>query len=144
MSGSARRIASGACVWAAGPRPLALSLGFVERPRVAQADDPVALRAGFERRARFWFRAPRGSRFERDMIGGRAAIWAPGPGVARDRGPVLLYFHGGGYVAGCSDSGVDDDRIVGIVFLEILQANAEGIGVENPLSASDRAAGRHD
>jgi len=81
-------------------RLLNLSLRFFEKPHLAKADDPVALRDGFERKARFWFRAPRGSRFERDMIGGRAAIWALGPGVARGRGPVLLYFHGGGYVFG--------------------------------------------
>ena len=81
-------------------RLLNLSLRLFEKRSLARAEDPVVLRAGFERKARFWFRAPRGSRFERGEVGGRPALWALGPGVARDAGPVILYFHGGGYVFG--------------------------------------------
>ena len=55
---------------------------------------------GFERKARFWFRAPQGSRFETDMCGGVRSLWALGPGVALQDGPAILYFHGGGYVFG--------------------------------------------
>lgn len=85
-------------------RALNLALRLVEKPHLARAEDPRALREGFERKARFWFRPPRGSRFVRDGIGGRAALWALGPGVGHESGPVILYFHGGGYVFGSPET----------------------------------------
>ena len=79
---------------------LNIALRLMEKSYLAQVRDPVDLRTGFERKARFWFRAPRGSRFEPESCGGVPATWALGPGVARRDGPAILYFHGGGYVFG--------------------------------------------
>lgn len=78
---------------------LNLSLRLFERPHLARAKTPDKLRRSFERKARFWFRAPRGSTFRNEVMDGVPVIWADGPGV-RENGPVLLYFHGGGYVFG--------------------------------------------
>ena len=85
-------------------RLLNLSLRVFEKSHLARAEDPAALREGFERKARFWFRPPRGSRFIRDRIGGGPALRVLGPGVDLGDGPVILYFHGGGYVFGSPDT----------------------------------------
>lgn len=79
-----------------------LQLRLFEKPYLSREADPSVLRKGFEDRARFWFRPPRGSVFERQEIGGVPVLWALGPGVTRRAGPAVLYFHGGGYVFGSS------------------------------------------
>ncbi|MEI4233192.1 alpha/beta hydrolase [Roseovarius sp. D22-M7] len=79
---------------------LNLALRLMEKPHLARARDPERLRDGFERKAKFWFRPPRGSRFEADGCSEMEVTWALGPGVACDSGPAILYFHGGGYVFG--------------------------------------------
>jgi acetyl esterase/lipase len=81
-------------------RVLTLALRLMEKPYLARVEDPAHLRSGFERKARFWFRPPRGSRFETERCGGVRVLWALGPGITRDDGPAILYFHGGGYVFG--------------------------------------------
>lgn len=79
---------------------LNLALRLMEKPYLARVRDPASLRDGLEKKAEFWFRPPRGSTFEADRCGGVSATWALGPGVTRDTGPAILYFHGGGYVFG--------------------------------------------
>ena len=81
-------------------RILNLQLRLLEKPYLARVADPVEIRAGFEAKARFWFHPPRGTRFDEDQLTGVPVLWAMAPGVARGTGPVLLYFHGGGYVFG--------------------------------------------
>ncbi len=76
-------------------------LRWFEKRHLARVRDPAEIRAGFETKARFWFRPPRGSTFRRTELGGVPVLWAQaGPG---DRG-VLLYLHGGGYVFGSPDT----------------------------------------
>lgn len=79
---------------------LNLALRLMEKPYLARVRDPAHLRSGFERKARFWFRPPLRSRFEADRCDDVPVLWVCGPGVARDDGPAILYFHGGGYVFG--------------------------------------------
>lgn len=81
-------------------RLLNLQLRFFEKPHLARARDPAEIRAGFETKARLFFHGPRGSRFEPGRLADVPVTWAIGPGVTREAGPVLLYFHGGGYVFG--------------------------------------------
>lgn len=76
-------------------------LRVFEKRHLARVQDPLDLRRAFERKARLWFWAPKGSRFTSAQIDGVPATWAFGPGV-KDRGPVILYLHGGGYVFGSS------------------------------------------
>src|SRR5579884_3454862 len=47
-------------------------------------------------------------------------------------------------IAGRADTGIDDYRIIRIAILQILQDDADIIGVENALAAADGTAGRHD
>ena len=79
---------------------LNLWLRMTEKPHLARTARPVDLRKSFERKARLFFRAPRGTRFEVETLGGVPVLWASGPWAARGAGPVILYFHGGGYVFG--------------------------------------------
>lgn len=78
-------------------------LRVFEKRYLARAQDPMDLRRAFEQKARIWFRAPRQSRFASDQIDGVPVTWAFGSGI-EDRGPVILYLHGGGYVFGSSRS----------------------------------------
>jgi acetyl esterase/lipase len=78
---------------------LNLFLRVFERPHLARVKDPKKLRRSFESKARFWFRPPRGSQFRDETLDGVPVVWARGPGV-QERGPVILYLHGGGYVFG--------------------------------------------
>ncbi|SLN75705.1 Monoterpene epsilon-lactone hydrolase [Roseovarius gaetbuli] len=83
---------------------LNLWLRITEKPHLAHTAAPVDLRKSFERKARLFFRAPRGTVFREDVLvheGKEVPVqWAIAPGTAA--GPVLLYFHGGGYVFGSS------------------------------------------
>ena len=77
-------------------------LRLVEKRRWARVEDPEDIRRAFERQARWFFHGPRSTRRERRRLtqDGRQipALWARAPGAAE--GPVLLYFHGGGYIFG--------------------------------------------
>ncbi len=80
-------------------RPLVnLGLRLMEKPYLARVEDPAEIRAGFERKARFWFGMPRGARLRWDRLGasGIPALWVE----EAEGAPVILYFHGGGYVFG--------------------------------------------
>lgn len=81
-------------------RVLNLAMRLMEKPYLARVEDPAHLRDGFERKARVWFRPPRGSRFETERCGEVPVLWVCGPGVTRKDGTAILYFHGGGYVFG--------------------------------------------
>lgn len=77
-------------------KPLNLFLRLTERPLLARIQEPQEARTSFERKARFWFHAPRGTKFAQDDLGGRPALW-----VNRGQGAgAILYFHGGGYFFG--------------------------------------------
>lgn len=78
---------------------LNLFLRVFERPHLARVQEPEKLRRSFESKARFWFRPLRGSQFRSETLDGVPVIWARGPRVQKG-GPVILYFHGGGYVFG--------------------------------------------
>lgn len=72
-------------------------LRYTEKPRLERVHDPIKLRAGFETKARLFFRPPRHAKFETGNLGVPVQWAQVGPNV----GPgVLLYFHGGGYVFG--------------------------------------------
>lgn len=77
-------------------------LRLTEKPALARATRPAALRRSFEFKARLFFRAPRGTTYARDALAGVAVQWVTARGVARGDGPLLLYLHGGGYVFGSS------------------------------------------
>jgi acetyl esterase/lipase len=79
-------------------------LRLTEKRRLSREADPAALRRAFEARARLFFHAPRGTRFSREWIAGVPVQFVAALGVPRDRGPLLLYFHGGGYIFGSSDT----------------------------------------
>lgn len=70
-----------------------------EKRHLARAKSPRALRRSFEIKARLFFHGPRGSLVRFDRLGGVAAERVLGPGADEAR-PLLLYFHGGGYVFG--------------------------------------------
>ncbi|WP_323766001.1 alpha/beta hydrolase [Marinovum sp.] len=71
-------------------------LRVTERRRLARATDPETLRRAFACNARLVFWPPRGAVFEACEVAGRPATRVD---PARP-GPLLLYFHGGGYVFG--------------------------------------------
>ena len=77
-------------------------LRLVEKPRLARAESHEALRQSFERQARLFFRGPRGSRYAEGTAGGVPVTRVAARGVADDAGPLVLHFHGGGYVFGSS------------------------------------------
>lgn len=82
---------------------LALRLG--ERRYLARADDPHDIRARFERKARVWLRPPRGARLCPDtLVAAGRELPALRVGTGAAGAPVLLYFHGGGYVFGSPHS----------------------------------------
>ncbi|GAB4291251.1 MAG: alpha/beta hydrolase [Roseovarius sp.] len=80
------------------------ALRLSEKRALARVVHPRDLRASFALKARLLFRAPRGTRFARAELGGVPVQWVSAPGIARESGPVILYFHGGGYVMGSSDT----------------------------------------
>ncbi|MDZ7710682.1 MAG: alpha/beta hydrolase [Roseovarius sp.] len=79
-------------------------LRLAEKRALARETDPVAIRRSFETKARLFFHAPRGTGFARERIADVPVQWAVARGVARKDAPLLLYFHGGGYVFGSSDT----------------------------------------
>lgn len=89
-------------------RPLLnIGLRLSEKPYLARETDPEALRARFRRRVRVLFPLPRGLSLVPDRLEaeGRAAEALRVDGVDADvTAPVLLYFHGGGYVFGAPET----------------------------------------
>jgi acetyl esterase/lipase len=79
-------------------------LRVTEKRRLAREADPAALRRSFEIRARLFFPPPRGTRLARGELSDVPVQWVTARGVARRTGPLLLHFHGGGYVFGSSDT----------------------------------------
>lgn len=79
-------------------------LRMTEKRGLVREEDPVALRRSFEVKARLFFHAPRGTAFARDRIADVPVQWVAARGVARADAPRVLYFHGGGYVFGSSDT----------------------------------------
>ncbi|MEZ5716248.1 MAG: alpha/beta hydrolase [Paracoccaceae bacterium] len=73
-------------------------LKLTEKRRLARIEQPQDLRPGFERSARLFFHAPRGSRFDPVTLADRPGLKVVGPGAGDER--LILYFHGGGYVMG--------------------------------------------
>lgn len=76
-------------------------LRWVEKPALARADDPIALRRRFESRMRRWARPPSGSRLSRGDLAGLPALRID---PARQAGGVILYLHGGAYILGSPDT----------------------------------------
>ncbi len=81
---------------------VSLFLRLVEKPRLARAKDPIALRAQFEATAARVFRWPAGShRAEARIDGPAGPIRAEWISRGRpERRAVILYLHGGAYVMG--------------------------------------------
>ncbi|MDJ0822877.1 MAG: alpha/beta hydrolase [Paracoccaceae bacterium] len=79
-------------------RPLNLYLRLTERPHLSRVSDPEKLRRSFEIKARFFFHPPRGTRLIRREIAGVPALEVQGHDTGTT--PLILYFHGGGYVFG--------------------------------------------
>ena len=77
-------------------RLLNLALRALVRPRLRRATEPAAARREFETFARYLMAPPRGARLAQDPVTGGLRADPP---EARGAG-VILYFHGGGYVAG--------------------------------------------
>lgn len=75
-------------------------LRWAEKPHLAREQDPLALRKAFERKARFFFRAPFGTRFKRDRQGNVPVLWVN----KTESGPLILYLHGGAFVMGSPDT----------------------------------------
>jgi epsilon-lactone hydrolase len=86
-------------------RILNFALRWSEKPYLRRAD-PLDLRERFEKKARFWFRPPRGVTFEGRSFaapsGPRKALWiAPENPNANS---VILYLHGGAFIFGSPDT----------------------------------------
>ncbi|SNS14139.1 alpha/beta hydrolase [Antarctobacter heliothermus] len=71
-------------------------LRWTEKPHLARTQDAVALRRSFETKARFYFRAPWGTRFESAALEGVPVLHVNPSKV----GPVILHVHGGAFVMG--------------------------------------------
>ncbi|MEM7522261.1 MAG: alpha/beta hydrolase [Pseudomonadota bacterium] len=81
---------------------LSLFLRLVEKPRLARANSPQRVRAAFERSAARAFRTPPDANVIDDRFEGPAGP-IPVQWVSRgrpDRKAVVVYFHGGAYLAG--------------------------------------------
>lgn len=77
-------------------RPLLnLIVRMTEKRFLARVRDPEEARQGFERKARWLFRPPRGTVHRRQCVGSVPALCLPAAG----RG-TILYLHGGAYVFG--------------------------------------------
>lgn len=78
-------------------------LRVLARPRLARLADPAEARREMARIARYYLARPRGVAIERRKADGTvpSRLHVTAPGVGRK---VLLYFHGGGYVAGSPDT----------------------------------------
>lgn len=73
-------------------------LRWTEKPYLARVEKPEEIRDSFERKARMYFHAPLGTRLQKVTLGGRPALEVRARTGADE--PLILYFHGGGYVFG--------------------------------------------
>jgi len=76
----------------------------VEKRRLRRVERPETLRRGFELQARLFVHPPWGTRHARGALGGVPVQWVMARGVSRAASPLILYFHGGGYVFGSPDT----------------------------------------
>ncbi len=80
-----------------------LNLRLLERPFLSRISTPEQARERLEKKARFWFRSPRGTQVKPLKLGDGAhavpglSVLAPGADASTG---CLLYFHGGGYFFG--------------------------------------------
>lgn len=74
-------------------------LRLTEKPLIARAT-PHRLRRSLETKSRIFFWPPRGTSFTETPLAGRPTTWVNAPEGKRGRDPLILYFHGGGYVFG--------------------------------------------
>ena len=68
------------------------------------------------------------------------------PGVRNrsiQKHPIHAQFHRSSHIAGCAYARVHNDWVVGIAVFQILQTDADVVGVKNALSRTDRAACGH-
>ena len=76
---------------------------LLAKPYLAHVKDPAHARTSFERTARFFFKTPPYSLFLPDQYRcdgqSRSALWVSS-GRRATRRRVILYLHGGGYLAG--------------------------------------------
>lgn len=79
-------------------RLLCAALRTFEKPKLARAADPYAARRGFERSARLFFRAPRGTTQRWVQLGSHHVLEVAGPWVTRQS--AVFYVHGGAYIMG--------------------------------------------
>lgn len=75
-------------------------LRYTEKPHLKRATMPSKLRRSFETKARLFFHPPRGTVYREENLAGMPVHWVRARGVSFDTAPLLLYFHGGGYVFG--------------------------------------------
>ena len=85
-------------------RGLNTYLRWTEKRALAKAEDIDALRRSLALRARLFFHGPLGTRYAWDSAGGLPVQWTMARGVGRDDGPLILYYHGGGYVFGSTNT----------------------------------------
>jgi acetyl esterase/lipase len=85
-------------------RALNTYLRWTEKRMLARADDVDALRRQLAFKARLFFHGPGGTSYHWDKLGDVPVQWVLAKGVARDDRPVILYFHGGGYAFGSTDT----------------------------------------
>lgn len=81
-------------------RVLNIWLRHTEKPSLARATEPEALRRGFEAKARFYFHAPRGTRYEAGQVADVPVLHVRATAASQAEGPLILYFHGGAYIFG--------------------------------------------
>ncbi|WP_299848242.1 alpha/beta hydrolase [uncultured Roseovarius sp.] len=74
-------------------------LRTTEKPTLERASHD-RIRRRFERKARTFLRSPKGTVFDIKGVGGTAGSVPTLSVEASDDGPLILYFHGGGYVFG--------------------------------------------
>lgn len=74
-------------------------LRLTEKPHLRKATVAKARRS-FETKAKVLFHAPRGTSVAEDELGEVPVLWTWALGVGREDGPLILYFHGGGFVFG--------------------------------------------
>lgn len=82
---------------------LNLYLRLVEKRRMQRATTPAQLRQNLERSARLFFRAPRGTSFNKTMLQGTCDVLEVLPkNLSSDL--VVFYIHGGGFVFGSPET----------------------------------------